>query len=145
MTYVLNQIRLALISWGAVFFCILHLYTAIYGAPESKLFLTVHLTMAMVLVFMIKPLGSGMIARLIDLVLCAMAFGILAYMLFNFDEWDLRNFALGLWDYVTGIILILLIAESVRRTIGLALIFVALFFIFIQHSYHHLSTKLFLV
>jgi TRAP transporter 4TM/12TM fusion protein len=129
MPFLLNKTRLVLISWGAVFFCILHLYTAIYGAPETKLFLMVHLTVAMMLAFLIKPLGSGKIARLIDLTLCAMAFGILGYMLFNFDEWDLRIFALSFWDYVTGIALILLIAESVRRTIGLTLILVALFFV----------------
>ena len=79
---------------------------------------------------MIKPLGSGIIPRLIDLVLSAMAFGILAYMLFNFEDWDLRIITLGFWDYVSGIMLILLIFESVRRTIGLALILVALFFLF---------------
>jgi TRAP transporter 4TM/12TM fusion protein len=128
MTPLLTHSRRALLVWGAVFFSIAHLYTAIYGSPETKLFLMVHLSVAMVLTFMFKPLGSGNNAAVIDLTLSAVAFGILGYMLFNFVDWDSRVIALGFWDYVTGIALVILIAESVRRTVGWALLLVAGFF-----------------
>lgn len=129
MTCLLANSRRALSVWGAVFFSIAHLYTAIYGSPESKLFLMVHLSAAMVLAFMLKPLGSGKIAAVIDFILSAAAFGILGYMLFNFADWDSRVIALGVWDYLTGIALVILIAESVRRTVGWALLLVAGFFV----------------
>ena len=129
MTSLLTNSRRALLVWGAVFFSIAHLYTAIYGSPETKLFLMVHLSVAMVLAFMFKPLGPGKIAGIIDFILSAASLGILGYMLFNFDDWDSRVIALGFWDYLTGIALVILVAESVRRTVGWALLLVAGFFV----------------
>lgn len=129
MSSLSNTTRQAVIVWTSVYFCILHLYTAVYGAPEWQLFLTIHLALALTLAFMIKPIGSGMIAKSADFALCAITFAILGYMLVSYDEWDMKIVALNSWDYVTGIALILLVAEAVRRTIGIAILVVAGFFV----------------
>jgi TRAP transporter 4TM/12TM fusion protein len=107
------------------------LYTAAY-APLSAIFQrSAHLTLVLVLVFLLKPLHrahrAGCAGRWTRLVLLSVAAG--GYLLFNYDAIVERMGWYNAWDIGLGAVLILLLLEATRRTLGWVMTGLALAFL----------------
>ena len=113
---------------------IYHIFGALFGTPEALTHRTVHVSIFLILAFLFNPLGRKSWSEpfnkffLIDAFLIVLTIALYIYATLNIDDYALRSADPTFWDTVTGTILILLLLEAVRRTIGLILVFVPLFF-----------------
>jgi TRAP transporter 4TM/12TM fusion protein len=123
----------ALIVLLATYLVVYHLYIGVYGSPTNALYLPVHLLVALALLFLVHPLGRRWNERLvpasaIDLGCVAACFGLLAYYLSIIDTWQNLYVALPPFDFAMGLVLVALVFEAVRRTVGWSMIVLALVF-----------------
>jgi TRAP transporter 4TM/12TM fusion protein len=115
---------------------VFHLYTAWFGAPDALSFRAMHVGFALVLAFLIfpgsqqgeinRPDWSGLALALLGLVASG-------YILFAKDYIDNRMIYvddLRREDWVLGALMVLLILEGSRRTVGLAMPITAAAFLF---------------
>lgn len=121
-----------------IMFSLFHLYTAGFGALTAMLQRNIHLTFAIVLIFLIYPFSKKMpkdSPGVIDLVLSLLGFACGLYVTIFFEEITIRINALAFtrWDYLVGGTAILLVLETSRRTIGWALTSLAL--VFLAYAY----------
>ncbi|WP_176245120.1 TRAP transporter permease [Oceanibacterium hippocampi] len=119
-----------LILFMAVFFTLMHLYAAIYGAPPTMLFRPLHLSLALVLLLLIHPLGrrwSDPFNRwsIIDGALFVGAVWLIWYYVSTSQGWALRQVIMSNVDVFAALLTLFLIAEGVRRTLGPILLIVA--------------------
>lgn len=125
--------RLVLLATLSIYLVLYHVYIGIYGAPTNAIFLPIHLLIALSLVFLLNPLGAAgsrfkPAFAVVD-GLCVIACAVLAvYYLSIVDTWQELYIGLQPRDYAVGIVLILLIFEAVRRTVGWAMILLAVVF-----------------
>lgn len=136
------------LAWTITLFCVViavalsffHLYVAEFGTPEGRSFRTTHLTVMMVLALLIQPLFRTSHFEPIDTALKKLGFGIdlmlvLAVIFVHvWTMWDIDAFQLRLGskeqgDLIVGTLCIALVLEATRRTVGLAMVCVAGFFI----------------
>jgi TRAP transporter 4TM/12TM fusion protein len=136
------------LSWTITLFCVViavalsffHLYVAEFGTPEGRSFRTMHLTVMMVLALLIHPLFRSSHFEPIDTPLKALGFSldlllVLAVIFVHvWTMWDIDAFQLRLGskeqgDLIVGTLCIALVLEATRRTVGLAMVCVAGFFI----------------
>jgi TRAP transporter 4TM/12TM fusion protein len=125
---------------------LLHLFVAEFGIPDSRSFRSTHLTVMLVLAILLNPLGREswrdplrtpgapadpwrVSAFAIDLVLIALGLLVQVYTLWDVEEFQAREAALLPSDVVMGAILVVLVLEATRRTVGWAMVILALFFI----------------
>jgi TRAP transporter 4TM/12TM fusion protein len=107
----------------AVYLALYHLYIGIYGSPTNRVFLPVHLCLALALCFLAHPVRSaGRIGTLADWGGALASLALLAWCLLEIDEWDLKSVGLSPLDQAACTLFLLLVAEAVRRTTGWALI-----------------------
>ncbi|NQW54542.1 MAG: TRAP transporter permease [Rhodospirillales bacterium] len=126
----------ALLATGiAVAFSVYHLWVAVFGVPEPMTFRAIHLIFAMVLVFIIYTGlkgGSDGSPGLFDWLLLAGCVASIGYIFVEY-EYFITRFAtvddLRPLDWLFGLMLIALIFEATRRTLGLALPLTAAAFI----------------
>lgn len=123
----------ALIALLAVYLVVYHLYIGVYGSPTNAVYLPVHLLVALALLFLVHPLGRRWNEKLrpasaIDLGCVAACFGLLAYYLSIIDTWQLLYVSLAPFDFAMGVLLVALVFEAVRRTVGWSMILLALAF-----------------
>ncbi|UEM25193.1 TRAP transporter permease (plasmid) [Skermanella mucosa] len=109
-----------------------HLYVAFTGTPEVFTFRGTHLAFALVLVYLLHPVGllpgrrkaAGDLPGVAELVLVAASLAAIGYLLGNLD-YVLTRYAyvedLTTGDMVFGTLLILLVMEASRRVVGWAL------------------------
>ena len=71
------------------FFIFIHLYSGIYGSPDSLLYRSLHVNTALALVFLTRPLGKG-IFKALDLVMIAGAIWVQTYF---FIELEVQGFS----------------------------------------------------
>jgi TRAP transporter 4TM/12TM fusion protein len=122
---------LAAFTVGAAIY---HLFVALYGTPEALTHRTTHVTIFLILAFIFYPLKRGSwrdrpnAFSLIDLVLILLTLATYVFASRDIDAYALRSSSPEFWDTLNGTILIILILEAVRRTVGLVLVFVPLFF-----------------
>lgn len=126
-----------LIALLATFLVLFHLYIGIYGAPQNEVFLWVHLCVAMALLFLFHPLrrrwdGALNAWSILDLLCVAGCAWTLGFLLYGLDDWQSRIVAFELLDAATALLLLILIVEAVRRTVGWAMIVLA--GIFVVHA-----------
>lgn len=121
--------RLTLVSVLSVYLVLYHIYIGIYGPPTNAIFLPMHLLIAISLVFLLNPAGIGSRWRpalaLLDgacVVACAL---LMVYYLSIVDTWQDLYVGLAPRDYAAGLVLIFLVCEAVRRTVGWAMIVLA--------------------
>ncbi len=110
-----------------VFFILMHLYGGIYGAPDALLYRSLHVNVALLLVFLTRPFGSGR-WRWLDLPLLAGAAWVQIYFFIELETWNIRTVFFRPIDYVTSILFIALILEATRRVVGSILVVICLFF-----------------
>jgi len=130
----------------SVTLALFHLYVAAFGTPETRSFLGTHLTVMMVLAILLNPLfrkrwrdpllepGSPRnLLRVggfaVDLVLVGLGLFIQGYTLYDVFEFNMRGGDMLDIDLYLGAIMIVLVLEATRRTVGIAMVLVTIFFI----------------
>ncbi len=116
----------------AVSFSLYHLYTSYFGIPPALRHRTIHVTFAMVLIFLLFPSTRGPLRKKlyyfdILLAILTVAMGVYVYV-----QFDYLTYRLGLptgYDVWFGFLETLLILEGTRRVIGWPMPLLALFFI----------------
>lgn len=107
----------------ATYLALYHLYIGIYGSPTNRVFLPVHLCLALALCFLAHPVRAvGRIGPTLDAMGAIGSLLILAWCLLNLEDWDLKSVGLSPLDQAACTLLLVLVAEAVRRTTGWALI-----------------------
>jgi TRAP transporter 4TM/12TM fusion protein len=118
----------------ATFLVLFHLYVGMFGPPPGYVFKTVHLGAAQILVFLVFPLRREWKQKQIDKffaldMICAFITAFITiYILIYYETWHLKIAHLSTLDFVLGCCLILLVWEGTRRTIGLPMVIVSMFF-----------------
>jgi TRAP transporter 4TM/12TM fusion protein len=110
----------------AVIMSLFHLYTAgfrLYPAMQQR---TLHLMFALVLVFLIFPLGKSDKAQpkpllCLDLLLVLISFFIGAYVMFDYEGISGRAGGPDLLDSIVSLAAIILVIEATRRIMGMAM------------------------
>jgi TRAP transporter 4TM/12TM fusion protein len=120
-----TPVLIVVVALALTFF---HLYTsgvAMFGAWMQR---DIHLTLILVLVFLIFPLtkrGELNKASILDFILVALAIASGAYIILNQHEIVMRAGAPNPTDLLFGIIMIVLILEATRRATGWVLVIIA--------------------
>lgn len=109
------------------FFILIHLYSGIFGSPDSLLYRSLHVNTALALVFLTRPLGKGLL-KAFDFVLIAGAVWVQVYFFIELETWNIRTVFFRPIDYFTSILFIILILEATRRVVGSILVVICLFF-----------------
>lgn len=117
-----------------IFFVLVHLYAGIYGPPDAMLLRSVHVGIALALVFLYYPLGGkkggqAPIALAIDLLLVLGSLWTIGYYLIELDTWDYRRFDMRFTEFFSSILLTGLVLEATRRAVGPILIMIVVFFL----------------
>ncbi|EAQ02302.1 hypothetical protein OB2597_19506 [Pseudooceanicola batsensis HTCC2597] len=113
-----------------------HLLGGLFGTAEAFRHRTTHITLFLVLAFLFYPLGrSGWREPLrwttvIDMALITCAVGVFLYRMQDVDALASRSSFPERGDVISGTILVLLVLEAVRRTVGLALVILPALFMF---------------
>jgi len=117
--------------------CLFHLYTGAFGTLEAMLQRSIHLAFVLVLVFLVYPASKKTANReklpIYDWIFAIGSVITLGYILVNFEYLNYERIyyvtPLFLKEKVLGILLILLLLEAARRTVGLFLSTVAAAFV----------------
>jgi TRAP transporter 4TM/12TM fusion protein len=116
----------------AVSMSIFHLYTAGFGILLALKQRTVHLTFALVLVFLLYPARKKLPKTtfpLYEYIFIAISIAIGAYLWINFEAIIYRAGNPNQMDMIMGVLAILIVLEATRRAIGPELPFIASLFV----------------
>jgi len=119
-----------LITAALVLMSLYHLYAA-QATFVRQIHLTIHLLFVLVLTFMLYPSRKDRLGRItpVDVVLGALAVITLGYVLADFNQFIYRIVTPTQWDLILGSVLILLVLEATRRTVGNALLLLVVAFL----------------
>ncbi|MGE0310803.1 MAG: TRAP transporter permease [Lautropia sp.] len=118
--------RARAIAFLAIYLGLYHLYVGIYGSPTNRVFLPVHLCLALALCFLGSPAAPGRRwSSWFDGAAVLGSLCVLAWCLASVDEWDLKSIGLSPLDHAAAVLLLLLVGEAVRRTTGWVLLVLA--------------------
>ncbi len=103
-----------------------HLYTAWFGAPDALSFRAIHVAFALVLAFLITPARGGEtdnpgVFQYVLAILSVIAAGYILWAQSYIDNRMIYVDDLVPEDWVLGSLMILLLLEATRRSVGLAL------------------------
>ncbi len=104
----------------AVLLALFQLYTAYFGALGALQQRTVHLTLVLVMVFVLKPLKNNFRNPLIviDLACIAASLYVGGYVFMKADQFALRALTIDRTDTLVGVIGLILVFEATRRVMG---------------------------
>jgi TRAP transporter 4TM/12TM fusion protein len=134
------------VSVLAVALGLFHLYVAVFGTPDTRAFRTTHLTVMLVLAVALIPLfrtsvldpvivkgAAGNVKRAcgfaIDLILILAVFAIHLYTVWDLQAFQRRVGQADQLDVYVGVVLIIIVLETARRAVGMAMVVIALFFV----------------
>ncbi|MGB7245040.1 MAG: TRAP transporter permease [Sulfitobacter sp.] len=129
-----------LITGVAVVFSLFHLFAAYFGPAMSYVHLTMHITMMLVLTFLLKPAGRTSWKEPVnrwfglDLALIALALFLQVYVLIDPFAFMSRRGQAEPLDMFLGVLAILMIMEGTRRVVGMTMSVLAVFFM-LQSAY----------
>ena len=116
-----------------VFFSLYHLYFGYYPAPGAMDFRITHVCVAMMLCYLLFPAKTNIVsatARYLDagtrIAATILSAAILIYVIRDADAFQMQTGYLSTSDIVMGTILIALVLEATRRSVGLAMTLLAL-------------------
>lgn len=126
-----------IISIFAVMMACYHLYTGLFGAPEALLHRSIHLLFTLILVFLVFPFSKGKGRQWFDYLLLGLGVTSIIYLFWNYDYFITRYpyvHPLSNADLFLGIILVLVLLEAARRSIGLAMPLTSIVFIIYAYA-----------
>lgn len=109
-----------------------HIYTAYFGAPFALLFRNIHWMLIAVLIFLYFPAvkrSSVKHPSLPDIICILISIVLGMYVILNFDAIAGRAGAPVTADIVLGALLVLLVLEAGRRTVGWPIVVIAVLFL----------------
>lgn len=125
----MGRTRDRLVAFLAIYLSLYHLYIGIYGSPTNRVFLPVHLCLALALCFLTYPAArSKKWGEWIDVTCVLGSAMVLTWCLVNLEDWDLKSIGLSTIDRTVCILLLSLVAEAVRRTTGWVLVVLSALF-----------------
>jgi TRAP transporter 4TM/12TM fusion protein len=119
----------AVVALGLSFF---QLYTAGTGPLEALKQRSVHLTLVMVLGFLLYPArrrSDRARPTAVDWALAVLTVGVVGYLFYNFQSFVMRNGVVLPWEYWLGACGMVLVLEAARRVLGKELLIMALAFL----------------
>lgn len=126
----LEDTLLKLVFVAAIALSCFQLWQSLSGRIGATFFRPIHLTWIIVLTFLYYPLASSRKARLVDLALAALTlycgYGILS---FDYRGVDHILYGLSMHDFSCGLILVVLLFEATRRSVGWTMVAVGAFFV----------------
>ncbi len=147
----MTKLSSLVISAIAVMMASYHLYAGLFGAPEALLHRSIHLLFTLVLVFLVYPFSKEKGRQWHDYFLFALGVTSIVYLFWNYEYFITRYpyvHPLSKADLFLGIILVLILLEAARRSIGLAMPITALVFILYAYAgpylpglLHHAGTN----
>lgn len=123
------------ICFLGAFYVLLHLYAGFYGPPEAILFRSLHVGLALCLVFLYFPLNQNkkkftkIVCNITDFFLIIGSIWIGAYFIVELETWDLREVFMRPQEYLTALVLVILVLEATRRAIGPVLPVICIIFL----------------
>ncbi|MCL1875387.1 MAG: TRAP transporter permease [Synergistaceae bacterium] len=117
---------------GCVSFSFFQLYTAAFGQLPTQIQRAFHLLFTMSLIFLLYPFGKKSLRdkpSKIDIALVFLTLLACGHLIVNYEAIILRAGIVTPADYFFGAIMILLVLEVARRTVGLPITIVAVVFI----------------
>lgn len=124
-----------LISGLGISFCFYHILTGFFPAPQAHLHRSIHLNAMLILIFLMWPLKRKSWKdrfhplTMVDVLCIFLVIAIQVWISYDIDEFVLKEGNLTILDQVFVMIYIGLVLEAIRRTLGLALVCVILFFL----------------
>ncbi len=124
-----------LVAILAIGFSLFHLYTGLLGTLDTLLQRLVHLSFALLLIFIIQPYQTGkpLLDRLINSTPVLLVIASSGYIFFNYDYLLTERYALVTpltsLELVLGCLFVLLVLEATRKMAGPALPMVTLIFL----------------
>ncbi|MBW1711649.1 MAG: TRAP transporter fused permease subunit [Deltaproteobacteria bacterium] len=118
------------------------IYCVVYGSMEIRILRSTILTFFLVLSFLMFPLGKKSWKEpfgplfLLDVALICLAVAIQVYTLAHIDRFTWEIAPLSFWEAFFGVALLILVAESARRTMGLLFCGICVFFL-LQPMFSH--------
>ena len=112
-----------------------HLFLAYVGLVDAYSFRSTHLAFILVIAVLFKPLGRASWKdpynwfSVIDFAIVALVVIIQVYILYDIDAYVFRGGNLNEWDIRLGTAMIFIVLEVTRRYVGMALVFIAGFFL----------------
>ena len=123
------------LRWLAIAMSAYHLYVGATGPPEALIFRGIHLAFAATLILFLYPFGArSPQARpaILDWACVLLSLASIGYLFLRYD-YVMTRLAyvtpLERWDVILGIVLMVMVLEATRRTIGPALPLTALAFL----------------
>ena len=121
-----------IVSAWLISMALFHLYTAGIGLLPTSIHRAVHLTFAIVAVFLLYPCKKSMDKKHIpwyDWIFALMAAVGTGYIVFFFNDIARRGAQVQPWEYWLGIMTIILVLEAGRRVVGKVLPALGIFFL----------------
>lgn len=124
-----KRVFMLIVSLLAIGMGIFHIYTAGFGTLPSWQQRAVHVLWALLLIFLIYPFRKGKNFGIIDILFIVLTIITGWYMLTNAAGIEMRQGNVSEQDMIYGTILLALVLEATRRTNGLLMSLIGLFFI----------------
>ena len=129
-----HPIELA-VSLLAITLSTYHLFVGYAGALEAHAFRSTHLSIIMILCFLLRPLGRKSFKDpinkwfIVDAILIGLTIASQVYTLWDLDDFIFRRGNLSPWDLRLGTVYLILLLEATRRAVGWAMVGIAVFFL----------------
>lgn len=130
----MDVIRKRAVECICLFLAIYHIYAGFFGQPEAIGFRVTHVCLVLMLVFLLKPLKNasklpGAVCSILDIGCLALIIFTLIYIVHDITLWCSKAGSPNSFDILLGTLFIIVLLEAGRRTVGLPIVVVALFFI----------------
>ncbi len=124
-----------IVAMLAIGFSLFHLYTGLFGTLDTLMQRLMHLSLALLLIFILNPYQTGkpLLDRLINSIPIILVVSTTGYIFFNYDYLLTERYALvtplsGI-ELVLGCLFVLLVLEATRKMAGPALPIVTIIFL----------------
>ncbi|MEW9502067.1 TRAP transporter permease [Jeotgalibacillus marinus] len=124
-----KRVFMLIISLLAIGMGVFHIYTAGFGTLESWQQRAIHVLWALLLIFLIFPFRKGKSFGYIDILFIGLTIVTGWYMLTDVEGIQMRQGNVSDLDMIYGTILLALVLEATRRTNGLLMSLIGLFFL----------------
>lgn len=133
----ITNVIITIAALAAIALSVFQIWQGILANLSAPVFRPIHVSWVLALVFLVYPLFSDrkpfaiyLLGRIIDLACVALTcWASTQIALFDYDDISFLLDGLQSLDQAAGIVLILLLLEATRRTVGLVMVFIAVLFL----------------